>query len=66
MELESTRASETQKLNEAGNALKTQLKKELEALKASIEAIKPQIQSVTKFLGNLCLWQANAIQKRKR
>ncbi len=62
MELQSARASETQKLNEAGSALKTQLiselteakdklEKELESLKASIEALKPQIQGVTKFLG---------------
>ncbi len=36
-------------------------KQELEVLKASIEATKPQIQSVTKFLGGYCLWQANAI-----
>ncbi|MFA8033509.1 coiled-coil domain-containing protein, partial [Helicobacter pylori] len=62
MELTSARVSETQKLNEAGNALKTQLiselkeakdnlAQELEALKASIEILKPQIQGVTKFLG---------------
>ncbi|GAA7167878.1 hypothetical protein HpCK100_14920 [Helicobacter pylori] len=61
-QLQSVGSSETQKLNEAGNALKTQLidelteakenlKKELEALKASIEAINPPIQSVIKFLG---------------
>ncbi|GAA6818407.1 hypothetical protein HpHCM85_15110 [Helicobacter pylori] len=51
-----------QKLNDAGNTLKTQLinelkeakdnlAQELEALKASIEILKPQIQGVTKFLG---------------
>ncbi|WRC88065.1 hypothetical protein E5K99_05560 [Helicobacter pylori] len=62
MELQIVRNNETQKLNEAGNALKThliaelteaknKLKKELESLKASAEALKPQIQSVMKFLG---------------
>ncbi|WRB12063.1 hypothetical protein KVJ86_00990 [Helicobacter pylori] len=63
MELQIVRNNETQKLNEAGNALKThltaelteaknKLKKELESLKASAEVLKkPQIQGVTKFLG---------------
>ncbi|GAA9671623.1 hypothetical protein HpVH12_14570 [Helicobacter pylori] len=37
MDLESTRASETQKLNEAGNALKTQLIAFIEAAKDSLE-----------------------------
>ncbi len=61
-QLQSVGSSETQKLNKAGNELKTQLiadlkeakdrlKQELEALKSSIEAIKPQIQGVIKFLG---------------
>ncbi len=52
MELESAQASETQKLNEAGNALKTQLISELTEAKDNLaQALKPQIQGVTKFLG---------------
>ncbi len=52
MELESARASETQKLNEAGNALKTQLIAELTQAKDNLaQSLKPQIQGVTKFLG---------------
>ncbi|WQY30338.1 hypothetical protein KVJ90_03775 [Helicobacter pylori] len=54
MELESARASETQKLNEAGNALKTQLIAELTEAKdnLALRLIKSQIQGVMKFLGN--------------
>ncbi|WRB43041.1 hypothetical protein KVM34_06790 [Helicobacter pylori] len=44
MELQSALTSETQKLNEAGNELKTQLIAEL-------AQAKPQIQGATKFLG---------------
>ncbi|WQT48277.1 hypothetical protein KVC52_03340 [Helicobacter pylori] len=52
MELESARASETQKLNEAGNALKTQLIAELTQVKDNLaQSLKPQLQGVTKFLG---------------
>ncbi|WP_154506633.1 coiled-coil domain-containing protein [Helicobacter pylori] len=62
MELQSVGSSEVQKLNDAGNEVKTQLiaeltqaknnlKKELEAVKASIEVSKPQIQGVLKLLG---------------
>ncbi len=55
MELESAQASETQKLTQAGNALKTNLISELtqakDRLKQELEAIKPQIQGVLKFLG---------------
>ncbi len=52
MELESARASETQKLNDAGNELKTQLIAELtEAKNTLAQSLKPQIQGVTKFVG---------------
>ncbi len=44
MELQSALTSETQKLNEAGSELKTQLIAEL-------TQVKPQIQGATKFLG---------------
>ncbi|WP_231223929.1 coiled-coil domain-containing protein [Helicobacter pylori] len=51
-QLQSARDSETQKLNEAGNALKTQLIAELTEAKNNLaQALKPQIQGVTKFLG---------------
>ncbi|GAA8780246.1 hypothetical protein DUHN19_12320 [Helicobacter pylori] len=41
-----------QKLNDAGNALKTQLIKELKEAKDNLEQeLKPQIQGATKFLG---------------
>ncbi len=54
-QLESVGSSETQKLTQAGNELKTQLISELtqakDRLKQELEAIKPQIQGVTKFLG---------------
>lgn len=51
-ELQSTLNSETQKLNEAGSELKTQLIAELtEAKNTLAQALKPQIQGVTKFLG---------------
>ncbi|GAA9594478.1 hypothetical protein UBN80_11110 [Helicobacter pylori] len=43
MELESARASETQKLNEAGNALKTQLIAELTEAK---DNLKKRIRSL--------------------
>ncbi|WP_025454969.1 coiled-coil domain-containing protein [Helicobacter pylori] len=47
IELQSARASETQKLNEAGNELKTQLIAELTQAKDNLtQALKPQIQSV--------------------
>ncbi|WRD49112.1 keratin [Helicobacter pylori] len=52
MELQSALTSETQKLNEAGNALKTQLTAELTQAKNTLaQSLKPQIQGVTKFLG---------------
>ncbi|WP_187897333.1 coiled-coil domain-containing protein [Helicobacter pylori] len=52
IELESARASETQKLNDAGNELKTQLIAELTQAKNTLaQSLKPQIQGVTKFLG---------------
>ncbi|MFP5990986.1 coiled-coil domain-containing protein [Helicobacter pylori] len=52
MELESARASETQKLTQAGNELKTQLIAELTQAKNDLaQSLKPQIQGVTKFLG---------------
>ncbi len=43
--------SEKQKLNEAGNALKTQLISELNEAKDNHALKQPQIQGVTKFLG---------------
>ncbi|WQU90345.1 hypothetical protein KVD19_04630 [Helicobacter pylori] len=52
MQLQSALTSETQKLNEAGNELKTQLIAELTQAKDNLtQALKPQIQGVTKFLG---------------
>ncbi len=54
-QLQSVGSSETQKLNDAGNDLKTNLISELteakDRLKQELEAIKPQIQGVLKFLG---------------
>ncbi len=51
-QLQSNITSETQKLNDAGNALKTQLISELTEAKNNLaQSLKPQIQSVTKFLG---------------
>ncbi len=51
-QLQSVRSSETQKLNEAGNELKTQLIAELTEAKNNLEqSLKPQIQGVKKFLG---------------
>ncbi len=51
-QLQSARDSETQKLNEAGNALKTQLIAELTQAKNTLaQSLKPQIQGTTKFLG---------------
>ncbi len=51
-QLQSVGSSETQKLTQAGNALKTQLIAELTQAKNTLEqSLKPQIQSVTKFLG---------------
>lgn len=51
-QLQSARDSETQKLNDAGNALKTQLIAELTEAKNNLaQSLKPQIQGVTKFLG---------------
>ncbi len=51
-QLQSARDSETQKLTQAGNALKTQLIAELtEAKNTLAQSLKPQIQGVTKFLG---------------
>ncbi len=51
-QLQSVGSSETQKLNEAGNTLKTQLIAELtEAKNTLAQSLKPQIQGVTKFLG---------------
>lgn len=52
MELQSARVSEIQKINEAGNELKTNLINELTQAKNNLaQALKPQIQGVTKFLG---------------
>ncbi|TPH80093.1 hypothetical protein FIM55_01595 [Helicobacter pylori] len=52
IELQIVRNNETQKLNEAGNALKTHLIAELTEAKNNLaQALKPQIQGVTKFLG---------------
>ncbi|MFA8026722.1 coiled-coil domain-containing protein [Helicobacter pylori] len=54
MELTSARVSETQKLNEAGNALKTQLISELKEAKGNLaQSLSPTIatQGVIKFLG---------------
>ncbi|GAA8429267.1 hypothetical protein HpNP52_16210 [Helicobacter pylori] len=53
IELQNVRNNETQKLNEAGNALKTHLIAELTKAKNNLaQALKPpQIQGVTKFLG---------------
>lgn len=52
MDLESARASEIQKLNDAGNELKTNLINELTQAKNTLaQSLKPQIQGVTKFLG---------------
>ncbi|WP_199496903.1 coiled-coil domain-containing protein [Helicobacter pylori] len=51
MELESARESETQKLTQAGNELKTQLIAELTQVKDNLaQSLKPQMQGVTKFL----------------
>ncbi|WRA01071.1 hypothetical protein KVK27_03830 [Helicobacter pylori] len=51
-QLQSALTSETQKLNDAGNALKTQLIAELTEAKNNLaQSLKPQIQGVTKFLG---------------
>ncbi|MDU9718053.1 coiled-coil domain-containing protein [Helicobacter pylori] len=51
-QLQSVGSSETQKLNDAGNALKTQLIAELTQAKNTLaQSLKPQIQGVTKFLG---------------
>ncbi|MGL2847250.1 coiled-coil domain-containing protein [Helicobacter pylori] len=51
-ELQNARASEIAKLNEAGNALKTQLINELKEAKDNLaQELKPQIQGATKFLG---------------
>ncbi len=52
MELQNARVSEIQKLNDAGNELKTNLINELTQAKNNLEqALKPQMQGVTKFLG---------------
>ncbi len=51
-QLQSVGNSETQKLNEAGSKLKTQLISELTQAKNTLEqSLKPQIQGVLKFLG---------------
>ncbi len=51
-QLQSVGSSETQKLTQAGNALKTNLINELtEAKNTLAQSLKPQIQGVTKFLG---------------
>ncbi len=51
-QLQSARVSETQKLTQAGNELKTQLISELtEAKNTLAQSLKPQIQGVLKFLG---------------
>ncbi|WRD83280.1 hypothetical protein E5E58_04400 [Helicobacter pylori] len=51
-QLQSVGSSEREKLNEAGNALKTQLIAELTEAKNNLaQSLKPQIQGVTKFLG---------------
>lgn len=52
MELENARASETQRLNEAGSELKNNLISELTEAKNNLaQSLKPQIQGVLKFLG---------------
>ncbi|GHS34355.1 hypothetical protein VN1291_13680 [Helicobacter pylori] len=49
---QSVGSSEMQKLNDAGNTLKTQLTKELKEAKDNLaQELKPQIQGATKFLG---------------
>ncbi|WRA53098.1 hypothetical protein KVK10_05985 [Helicobacter pylori] len=51
-QLQSVGSSETQKLTQAGNELKTQLIDELTRAKNNLEqALKPQIKGVMKFLG---------------
>ncbi|GAA7887817.1 hypothetical protein HpDR62_10050 [Helicobacter pylori] len=51
-QLQSVGNSETQKLTETGNALKTQLIAKLTEAKDNLaQSLKPQIQGVTKFLG---------------
>ncbi len=51
-QLQSVGSSEKEKLNEAGNALKTQLIAELTQAKDNLaQSLKPQIQGVIKFLG---------------
>lgn len=56
MELESARASETQRLNEAGSKLKNNLVAELTEAKNNLaQSLKPQIQGVLKFLG-ICVY----------
>ncbi len=52
IELQIVRNNETQKLNEAGNELKTQIIAELEQAKNNLaQSLKPQIQDAIKFLG---------------
>ncbi|MEJ8618492.1 hypothetical protein MMN25_05995 [Helicobacter pylori] len=52
VELQIVRNNEIQKLNEAGNALKTHLIDELTKAKNDLaQSLKPRIQGVTKFLG---------------
>lgn len=52
MNMEIQSAGVMQKLNDAGNALKTQLTKELKEAKDNLaQELKPQIQGATKFLG---------------
>ncbi|GAA8292455.1 hypothetical protein HpBT171_12640 [Helicobacter pylori] len=51
-QLQSVGSSEKEKLNEAGNELKTQLMAEFTEAKNNLaQSLKPQIQGVTKFLG---------------
>ncbi|AGL67313.1 hypothetical protein K749_02310 [Helicobacter pylori UM299] len=52
MELQSARVSEIQKLNDAGNELKTNLINKLKEAKDNLaQALNPQIKGVLKFLG---------------
>ncbi|GAA8337468.1 hypothetical protein HpNP141_15340 [Helicobacter pylori] len=64
-QLQSVGSSETQKLTQAGNELKTQLIEELTEAKNNLaRALKPQIQGVTKFLG-ICVYGRQSFFKNE-
>ncbi|ANT42882.1 hypothetical protein [Helicobacter phage FrGC43A] len=64
-QLQSALNSETQKLNEEGSELKTQLINELTQVKDNLaQSLKPQIQGVTKFLG-VCVYGRQSFFKNE-